>query len=270
MATLTIPNTIADGQDITGTPHAENYAAIAAFVNASVAHLDGSKAMTGELQLVDGNNAASKVYVDDAVGVAVPVGTVLPYAGSIAPSAEWAIPVGQDVSRSTYADLFALIGTTYGAGDGTTTFTLPDMRSKFVASKGAATWSNALGKAGGSKDAVVVSHIHTMPSHSHTVDPANTTATLRNWAGAFVNSIKIFRRKRYNGTAEAAAAETDFLTAEQWTADSTDIRKFEVKVDIDSTSTSSDDPGDTNSAGVAGTDANLPPYITLNYIIKVM
>lgn len=64
--------------------------------------------------------------------VTIPVGTMLPYAGGAAP-ANFALCFGQAVSRTTYAALFAIIGTTYGTGDGSTTFNLPDMRGRVAA-----------------------------------------------------------------------------------------------------------------------------------------
>lgn len=57
-------------------------------------------------------------------------GIVLPFAGATAPTG-WLLCQGQAVSRTTYAALFAVIGATYGAGDGTTTFNVPDMRGEF-------------------------------------------------------------------------------------------------------------------------------------------
>lgn len=63
-----------------------------------------------------------------------PVGTVLSYAGSTAP-ADWLLCGGQAVSRTTFAALFATISTTYGAGDGSTTFNLPDLRGRVAAGK---------------------------------------------------------------------------------------------------------------------------------------
>lgn len=61
----------------------------------------------------------------------MPSGAVMPFAMSTAP-AGWLKANGASVSRTTYAALFALIGTTYGAGDGSTTFNLPDLRGEFV------------------------------------------------------------------------------------------------------------------------------------------
>lgn len=62
------------------------------------------------------------------------IGTVFTYAGSSAPS-KYLMLYGQNVSRSTYSALFAVLGTTYGAGDGSTTFGLPDARGRVVAGK---------------------------------------------------------------------------------------------------------------------------------------
>ena len=60
-----------------------------------------------------------------------PVGTIMPYGGATVPSG-YLLCNGQVVSRTTYAALFAAIGTTYGTGDGSTTFNVPDLRGKFA------------------------------------------------------------------------------------------------------------------------------------------
>jgi len=62
------------------------------------------------------------------------LGVVLPYAGSTAP-ASWALCYGQAISRTTYVDLFNIIGTTFGVGDGSTTFNVPDMRGNLPLGK---------------------------------------------------------------------------------------------------------------------------------------
>jgi len=61
----------------------------------------------------------------------LPSGSVQAFAGSTAPDG-WTMCDGAAVSRTTYAALFAVIGTTYGVGDGSTTFDLPDMRGQFL------------------------------------------------------------------------------------------------------------------------------------------
>ncbi|MFC2714728.1 MAG: phage tail protein, partial [Kingella denitrificans] len=67
---------------------------------------------------------------DDLLGI-VPSGTVLYFAGQTAP-AGWLKANGAAVSRTAYAALFAAIGTTYGLGDGRSTFNLPDLRGEFL------------------------------------------------------------------------------------------------------------------------------------------
>ena len=61
-----------------------------------------------------------------------PSGVIVPFAGSNAPSG-WLLCAGQAVSRTQYAGLFLTISTTYGAGDGSTTFNLPDLRGRTIA-----------------------------------------------------------------------------------------------------------------------------------------
>jgi microcystin-dependent protein len=71
----------------------------------------------------------------DAAGKAdglVPIGSVTMYAGFPAPNGSWALCDGSAVSRTTYATLFGVIGTTYGPGDGSTTFNLPNLVGKFA------------------------------------------------------------------------------------------------------------------------------------------
>lgn len=68
------------------------------------------------------------------VPASLPAGSLVAYAGATAP-AGYLLCYGQNVSRTTYAALFDAIGTTWGAGDGSTTFTLPDLRGRAVFGK---------------------------------------------------------------------------------------------------------------------------------------
>ena len=85
---------------------------------------------TGDIDLL----AGSTKYADN------PIGTILPYGGTTAPSG-WFLCQGQAISRTNYADLFAVIGTAFGSGDGSTTFNIPDLRGEFL--RGAGTNSHA-------------------------------------------------------------------------------------------------------------------------------
>jgi microcystin-dependent protein len=111
-----------------------------------------------------------------------PKGTVVPYAGASAPTG-WLLCDGSAVSRTTYANLFDIIGTTYGTGDGSTTFNIPDLRGRVVAGKDnmGGTSANRLTGIGGSVDGDTLGaaggeESHTlnqseMPAHQHAVAP---------------------------------------------------------------------------------------------------
>jgi microcystin-dependent protein len=63
----------------------------------------------------------------------IPTGTVVPFAGDTTPGSDWLICDGSAISRSTYSALFAVIGTSYGSGNGTSTFNVPNLRGRVVA-----------------------------------------------------------------------------------------------------------------------------------------
>ncbi|RXH15144.1 tail fiber protein [Bradyrhizobium guangzhouense] len=83
------------------------------------------------------NNSDGIFYLHGFYGSSfyVPVGALVDFAGSSAPNSNFALAYGQAISRTTYATLFSLLGTTYGTGDGTTTFNIPDLRGRVVAGK---------------------------------------------------------------------------------------------------------------------------------------
>lgn len=95
-----------------------------------------------------------------------PPGTVESFAG-INPPNGWLLCNGQTISRTTYISLFTAIGTIYGAGDGLTTFTLPDMRGRVSVAAGAGPGlsNRALGDKDGEEKHTLT--INEMPSHTH-------------------------------------------------------------------------------------------------------
>jgi len=94
----------------------------------------------------------------------LPPGVVVNYAGPNIPTG-WIYCAGQTVSRTTYANLFAAIGTTYGAGDGSTTFNVPNTAGRITAGAGGS-FGN-LGTFGGAASVgLAVGHL---PSHAHSI-----------------------------------------------------------------------------------------------------
>lgn len=97
-------------------------------------------------------------------GTTIPAGAIMAFAGASVPSG-WLALDGSAVSRTGQAALFSAIGTTYGVGDGTTTFNVPDTRRRSLFGKGSA---DALGDS----DAVAaasrtLTHTHSVPAHNH-------------------------------------------------------------------------------------------------------
>ena len=103
-----------------------------------------------------------------------PIGSSLLYSSATPPSANYVVKAGQAISRTTYSALFALIGTTFGVGDGSTTFNIPNSTDKFPVGAGNL---YALGATGGSTTHTLsVAEIPsgltvTDPGHNHTQNP---------------------------------------------------------------------------------------------------
>jgi microcystin-dependent protein len=104
----------------------------------------------------------------------LPAGAVQAFAMNSAPSG-WLSADGTAVSRSTYASLFSAIGTTYGAGDGSTTFALPDLRGYFVRGSGTNSDGTAAGTFGAKQSQDTQPHTHgiTDPGHNHVWNAVN-------------------------------------------------------------------------------------------------
>lgn len=87
---------------------------------------------------------ANTSFVTSKTGLVLPIGAIVPYGGSTTPSG-YLLCNGSAVSRTTYANLFEAIGTTYGSGDGSTTFNVPNLTDKFIQGSGKAGTIKAAG-----------------------------------------------------------------------------------------------------------------------------
>ena len=257
--TYTLPagNPVVTGTTITTTWANTTLSDIASSLTGSVA-ADGQTPMSGSLNMANNKilnvtdpttaqDAATKAYVD-AVGFTVApgvsgnlltsngttwtsaapaavnsviTGTINMWPTASAPTG-YLLCQGSAISRATYAALFAVIGTTFGVGDGTTTFNLPNYTNRMP-------YGATVGTTGGSADAVVVSHTHTAtvtdPGHLH--------------AGGWVQSGNLSR------------ANTDTTGSYSNTASA--VTGISVA---------------NSTTGVSGTNANLPPYLGITFIIK--
>lgn len=178
---------------------------------------------------------------------ATPVGMIEMY-GGYAPPDGWLMCDGSEVSRTEYAALFNVIGTEFGAGDGSETFNVPDLIDRMPIGIGNLYDLNA---EGGHKDAIVPYHYHSVSavsgaitggSHSHTYEYKGDSASSLSGSNPSGTGA-VMRRKdptAQTGLSTAAATHTHNLPAHN-----------------------------TNYAGASGnmTNANLPPYRGVNFII---
>lgn len=199
-----------------------------------------------------------------------PTGSIIMYAGSTAPaSGEWLLCDGTAVSRTTYASLFATIGTTYGSGDGSTTFNVPDMRQRFPLGKAVSGTGSTLGGTGGNID-----HNHTLPAHYHGMGTGADLAAVSN--GAHTHTI--------SDPAASGGAFSEFFT--KYNGVNGDVgggnngTKYDLgSVAIQTTSNGAHTHSMTGSIGLVtggvdgnatmGSGASNPPFLTVNYLIKV-
>jgi microcystin-dependent protein len=186
----------------------------------------------------------------------VPVGGLLPYIStSGAPNSSFVQPYGQALSRTTYATLYSLVGTAYGAGDGSTTFNIPDLRGRVpiandaiggvaagrVTTAGAGFDGTAYGATGGSQNKTL--GITEIPAHNHGVTDTHqhgfTYATQGGIAGG--GAVTVVTQIQQSGQAtgvQTTATNTGSIT--------------------------------TQNAGGGTAFPLMQPSIVLNYILRVI
>lgn len=162
-------------------------------------------------------------------------GMVVPFAGLEAkvPSG-WLFCNGQAVSRTTYSALFSVISTTYGAGDESTTFNLPDLRGRMAAS---GYGGGAIGTSGGSENVLLLESQAAMKGHAH------------GYSGNFCVEGPRNISCGGKGSNDIACGRWDRSECSQTVYDSGNLPTF-------------------SGANAASAHNNMPPAIVLTYLIK--
>jgi microcystin-dependent protein len=143
-----------NGQMIAFTPHATNGATVTLNVDSlgakplrtsPGAELPAGTIIQGTPYVAIYNGLDATFYLRGFYGnpYNIPLGGGLPFFGSTAPNSSFVFPFGQAISRSAYFTLFSLLSTTYGVGDGSTTFNVPDLRGRVPAGADAMGGSSA-------------------------------------------------------------------------------------------------------------------------------
>jgi len=198
------------------------------------------------------------------------IGVAFPFAGNDAQISNGFLPCdGRNVSRTTYAALFAKIGILHGAGDGTTTFTLPDYRGRtlFGRDRGAnrtnTYLTDAVGAVGG--DQRPQSHTHTGSGRTGNDSPDHTHTGTTSWNGDHAHNYYSSNvndgggGSQYNNTATLSALDTTTTNGGHNHTMTTGGRSAYHQHDYSFT---------TSDASVTGGNTgNIPPAAVTNWVI---
>lgn len=289
MATLTVPYSFNPNTAIVASEMNTNFGAIKTFVEALSAgtNIDSAAITTDKL-------------ATNTIQLLTPTGSITQYGGGSAPTG-WLFCDGTEVSRTTYAALFSVIGTTFGSGNGSTTFNLPDLKGRVPVGKAVTGTFSALNNKGGAETHTLVTG--EMPSHAHTADGDLTAAsngnhahtangdmyavtngshshgTLTGSTGSHAHAINARPDDPTVGgawfvdavqtTQAVTVGDTDSRGDHQHTISSDGGHTHDVEGSTNTTGAHTHDiTGSTNSVGGGAAHNNLQPYIVLNFIIK--
>jgi len=193
---------------------------------------------------------------------------ISPYGGDTAPNG-WLLCDGSAINRTTYSALYAIVGTKYGSGDASTTFNVPDLRTRvpFGYKSGDTNFGATSLRNSGGGTATSTLTTTELPAHTHGVSLTHTHGS-----GSVTGSDGAHNHSPTFSLADATTSGT----IANLKAGSTSTGRFDAQMNtggvsshthtipaISYTGTSTSD-----STGSGSAFSNLPPYVVVNYIIK--
>lgn len=165
----------------------------------------------------DTNGNPTSAFKASFISLGMPVGGVIWYPLNSTPEG-YLIANGQAVNRTTYASLHAVYGTKFGAGDGSTTFNLPNLQGKFLLG---ASGTHVVGDPGGAESTSFTIQGNQLPKHNHALGVSGSGTNIDSQAGEFdassgainystanQNTVGYTRDQDYSGTQEAVTVQT--------------------------------------------------------------
>ena len=210
---------------------------------------------------------ATPAALNAATSFDMPAGSIIIFGGSSAPTG-FLFCDGSAISRSTYAALFGINSTTYGVGDGSSTFNLPDIRGRVVAGKEASANlltsalgglnGNTLGNTGGAQGITLTSAQSGLPAHNHTFNGASHTHSFT----ANPHSHTFLRGQDAFHDISGSTGSGNFFGNISHSTNSVSVTGTTDGTTVSGTIANN------SAANASSAHANVQPTIILNYCIK--
>ena len=199
------------------------------------------------------------------------IGEIVPYVSATAPEG-FLVCDGSAVLRDQYSDLFYVIGTAFGSGDGSTTFNLPDLSGKVIIGSAL---DYLFAATGGEESHTLLStemasHVHKVPTHTHSNTIAAKTPA---FSHSITQPVATYNQLNSSGSMYGTNQQVTGVFTSRTSAAMSRSTNLAVSAHAASACTMSGSITDcaafnTGSAGTGGAHNNLMPFLALTYIIR--